>query len=168
MNGEGSIDIVSDVLNEPDIQENYPMDFTGYMYEEPTIEAPVEAPVESPLEVSPAQRIQVWAQSPEGQSQEPTDINQLVNFFGNVIDIAGKTYKQIANQTEIQKFKSTPYVTSALNALGYPSVRKPQTGVDMGMLTTSGQAIKQVLSSMSPMILILGAGILVFVMMRKK
>jgi hypothetical protein len=169
MNGEGSIDIVSDVLNEPDIQENYPMDFTGYMYEEPTIEAPVEVPVSEPIyEVSPAQRIQVWAQSPEGQSEEPSSSNQLVNFFGNVIDIAGKTYKQIANQTELQKFKSTPYVTSALNTLGYPSVRKPQTGVDTGMLTTSAQAIKQVLSSMSPMVLILGAGILVFVMMRKK
>jgi len=164
MNGEYDIDIVSDVLNQPEIQENYPIDFTGYMYEEPT----VEAPVESPLEVSPVQRIQVWAQSPEGQSQEPTDINQLVNFFGNVIDIAGKTYKQIANQTEIQKFKSTPYITSALNTLGYPSVRKPQTGVDTGMLTTSAQAIKQALSSMSPMVLILGAGILVLVMMRKK
>lgn len=161
MNGEESINIVGDVLNQPEIQENYPMDFTGYMYEEPTVEEPI-------YEVSPAQRIQVWAQSPEGQSQEPTDINQLVNFFGNVIDIAGKTYKQVANQTEVQKFKSTPYVTSALNALGYPSVRKPQTGIDTGMLTTSAQAIKQVLSSMSPMILILGAGILVFVMMRKK
>ena len=164
MNGEESIDIVSDVLNQPDIQENYPMDFTGYIYEEPT----VEAPVESPLEVSPAQRIQVWSQSPEGQSEEPSNVNQLVNFFGNVIDIAGKTYKQIANQTEIQKFKSTPYITSALNTLGYPSVRKPQTGVDTGMLTTSAQAIKQALSSMSPMVLILGAGILVLVMMRKK
>ena len=164
MNGEYDIDIVSDVLNQPEIQENYPIDLTGYMYEEPT----VEAPVESPLEVSPVQRIQVWAQSPEGQSQEPTDINQLLNFFGNVIDIAGKTYKQIANQTEIQKFKSTPYITSALNTLGYPSVRKPQTGVDTGMLTTSAQAIKQALSSMSPMILILGAGILVLVMMRGK
>jgi hypothetical protein len=140
------------------------MDFTGYMYEEPT----VEALVESPLEVSPAQRIQVWAQSPEGQSGEPSTSNQLVNFFGNVIDIAGKTYKQIANQTEIQKFKSTPYVTSALNTLGYPSVRKPQTGVDTGMLTTSAQAIKQALSSMSPMVLILGAGVLVFVMVMKK
>ena len=164
MNGEESIDIVSDVLNQPDIQENYPMDFTGYMYQEPT----VETPVESPLEVSPAQRIQVWSQSPEGQSEEPSSSNQLVNFFGNVIDIAGKTYKQIANQTEVQKFKSTPYVTSALNTLGYPSVRKPQTGVDTGMLTTSAQAIKQALSSMSPMVLILGAGILVFVMMGKK
>ena len=164
MNGEGSIDNVSDALNQPDVQENYPMDFTGYMYEEPSEPLP-EEPI---YEVSPAPRIQAWSQSPEGQSEEPSSSNQVVNFFGNVIDIVGKTYKQIANQTEIQKFKSTPYVTRALNTLGYPSVRKPQTGVDTGMLTTSGQAIKQALSSMSPMVLILGAGILVFVIMRKK
>ena len=163
MNGEESINVVGDVLNQPDIQENYPMDFTGYMYEEP-----VQIPEEPVYEVSPSQRIQVWSQSPEGQSQEPTDINQLVNFFGNIIDIAGKTYKQIANQTEIQKFKSTPYVTSALNALGYPSVRKPQTGIDTGMMTSFLSPIQKAISSVSPMILILGVGILVFVMMGKK
>ena len=164
MNGDYDIDIVGDALNQPDIQENYPMDFTGYIYEEP----PEPLPEEPIYEVSPAQRIQAWSQSPEGQSEESLTYNQLVNSFGNVIDIAGRTYKQIANQTELQKFKSTPYVTSALNTLGYPSVRKPQTGIDTGMLTASAQAIKQVLSSMSPMILILGAGILVFVMMREK
>lgn len=163
MNGEGSIDIVSDVLNDPTIQENYPMDFTGYMYEETPIVAP-----ESPMEVSPAQRIQIWSQSPEGQSEEPSSSNAMVDLFGKVIDIAGKTYQQVANQTEIAKFKATPYVTSALNTLGYPSVRKPQTGVDTGMLTASGSAITKALSSMSPMILILGVGLLVFVMMGKK
>lgn len=165
MNGEYDIEIVSDVLNQPDIQENYPMDFTGYMYEtpsEPITEPRVEEPV---YEVSPAQRIQVWAQSPQGQAEEPTDSNALVDLFGNVLNVVGKTYQQVATQKEVQNLKSTPYVTSALNTLGYPSIRTPQTGIDKGLLTTSGTAITKALSSMSPMVLILGFGILAFVMM---
>jgi hypothetical protein len=161
MNGEYDIDIVSDVLNQPDLQENYPIDFTGYMYEEPSAPLP-EEPV---YEVSPAQRIQVWAQSPQGQTEEPTDSNALVDLFGNVLNVVGKTYQQIATQKEVQNLKSTPYVTSALNTLGYPSIRTPQTGIDKGILTTSGTAITKALSSMSPMVLILGVGILAFVMM---
>lgn len=163
MNGEGNIDVVSDVLNQPDIQENYPTDFTGYMYEES-----VQIPVEPVLEVSPSQRIQAWSQSPQAQTEEPSNSNALVDLFGNVLNVAGKTYQQIATQKEVQNLKSTPYVTSALNTLGYPSVRKAQTGIDTGILTTTGKAITKALSSMSPMILILGAGILVFVMMGKK
>ena len=163
MNGEYVIEIVSDVLNQPDIQENYPLDFTGYMYEEP-----VQMPVEPVLEVSPSQRIQVWSQSPEGQSEEPSSSNEMVNLFGQVVTLAGKTYQQIANQTEVQKFKSTPYVTSALNTLGYPSVRKPQTGIDTGMTTSFLAPIQKALSSVSPMVLILGVGILAFVIMGKK
>lgn len=165
MNGEYDIEIISDVLNQSDIQSDYPMDFTGSIYEEPIYE-PAEEPI---YEVSPAQRIQVWAQSPEGQSEEPSIDNQLLNFFGNVLDVAGRTYQQVATQKEVQNLKSTPYVTSALNTLGYPTVRKAQTGIDTGILTTSGlQAVKQALSSMSPMILIVGIGILAFVMIGKK
>lgn len=167
MNGEDQgLEVVGEALNQPGIQENYPMDFTGYMYEEPSVEAPPV--VEAPLEVSPAQRIQAWSQTPEGKSEEPASSNDLVTLFGNVLNVAGKTYQQIATQKEVQNLKSTPYVNSALNALGYPTVRKAQTGVDTGMLTSSLTTVKKALSSISPMILILGVGILAFFVIGKK
>lgn len=154
MNGDTSsydINLVGEVLNQPDIQSDYPIDFTGYNFPEPAfnIEEQVYTPPPSPLR------------------QEPSSQNEMVNFFGKVLDVAGKTYQQVATRKEVQNLKSTPYVTSALNTLGYPTVRKAQSGIDTGILTSPLSSIKQALSSVfsiSPMILILGVGLLFFVM----
>jgi len=177
MNGEGSIDVVSDVLNQPDVQSDYPMDFTGYNFPGPVFSietaayTPPPAVAEDFSSYQERTRGEFQGMIPAPLMQEPSSINQMVNFFGKVLDVAGKTYQQVATQKEVQNLKSTPYVTSALNTLGYPTVRKAQSGIDTGLLATSLSPVKQALSSissMSPMILISGVGILLFIVMRKK
>lgn len=168
MNGDyfEGIDVVGDVLNQPGLQENYPMDFTGYNFPEPgfDIETATYTPPPEPFDIQTA----AYTPPPAPLRQEPSSQNEMVNFFGKVLDVAGKTYQQVAIKKEVQNLKSTPYVTSALNALGYPTVRKAQTGMDTGILTSPLSSIGKAVSSMSPMILILGVGVLVFVVMRKK
>lgn len=156
MNGEefGDFEVMVESLNQPDIQENYPMDFTGY-------NAPA---VESSFNIETAQY------TPVPLTEEPSQVNQLVNVFGKVLDVVGKTYQQVATRKEVQNLKSTPYVTSALNTLGYPSVRKAQTGIDTGILTTPIAGVKKAMASFgfSPIVLIFGVGIFFFALKGKK
>ncbi len=153
MNGEGfdyALDQIGYVLNQPVVQQASPADVID---------------MEGGQFVSgPEFDMETAAYTPPPLTEEQPVTNNLVNVFGKVLDVAGKTYQQLATKKEIANFKSTPYVTSALNTLGYPTARTAQTGIDTGMLVAKAPAVKQALASMSflsPMVLLIGAGLFI-------
>lgn len=92
-------------------------------------------------------------------------MSDIYNVLGKVIDVAGKTYTQIANQKYIQNYKKVPSVQTGMGKQVYlPLARARQTGLDTGISAIDSE---QLVPGVSNLYLFIGAGLLIFIFVMK-
>jgi len=91
-------------------------------------------------------------------------MSDIYNVLGKVIDVAGKTYTQIANQNYLQSYKKVPSVQTGMGKQIYlPSARARQTGLDTGISAVQ----EQLIPGLPNLYLLAGAGLLIFIFVMK-
>lgn len=101
---------------------------------------------------------QLASQSP------PSEDKSIFDLVGKVIDVAGKTYTEIAKQKNIQNYKVVPQVQTDMAKQVYlPLTRTRQTGLDTGILTSPEKGL---VSGVPNIYLLIGIGLIIFITMR--